>query len=208
MPQTQTGNLDRFFTSFVQLFCCNTERQKVPRKAPRPESSQEVKIRIGFDGKDSLVDPRNMNIKTTFGSYAVLLDSDNRLVPLKCDGSFVEPLDTSKRYVVVLNTFGSNKSSWDSMRKGKHKHRHHSHSHSKKKSKRKSSSKLKLKENPSAKYMLIEQKSSSKGCDSPLPLMAREYPSEEEALVEKFASNFVTKDFGVSISAEHLISSY
>lgn len=124
------------FWDVLKFLCCGASS----RKAPRTPDTQKVRIRVGFDGKDTLIDPSEINVKTTFGNYAVLLDSDNQVIPLKCDGSSVEPLDPAKRYVVVLNTHGSSKIKWDMAKKGntakgkhKHHHKHHSSKHSKSK---------------------------------------------------------------------------
>jgi len=92
----------------------------------------KVKIRLGFDGKDTLIDPKTLNVRATFGSYAVLLEnSNNRIIPLNRDGFALVPLDVRKRYVVVLNTHGSSQKKWEVQRGGKHKKKH-----SKKKSKK------------------------------------------------------------------------
>jgi len=206
MPQNaQMSKADSFSClAFLQLLCCGTIRHKGAGKAPK-EDTPTVKIRMGFDGKDAVVDARGMNVKATFGNFAVLLDSENRLVPLKCDGCPVEPLDTTKRYVVVVNTHGSSKSKWDTMRKtGKHKHKHshthththvHTHTHSSKKKKKKSSkNSVKMKETHSA--ITLGEKSSNGSDDysSAVPLISKE------------PETFATKDFGVSVSEDHLLT--
>jgi len=205
MPQNAA---DSSLLAFLQLLCCGTVRQK-GGKAPKSDTPT-VKIRMGFDGKDAVVDARGMNVKATFGNFAVLLDSENRLVPLKCDGCPVEPLDTQKRYVVVVNTHGSSKIKWDHMRqKGKHKHKHshshthththvHTHTHSGKKKKKKNKNSVKLKETAREGITLGEK--SSNGSDdesSAVPLIPK---GKEEP------ENFTTKDFGVSSSEDHLLT--
>lgn len=91
--------------SFLRLLCCGTSRRGGNAKSG---DAQKVKIRVGFDGKDTLMDPNNMNVKSTFGTFAVLLDyTTNEVVPLNGAGFVVEPLDTHRRYVVVVNTHGS-----------------------------------------------------------------------------------------------------
>jgi len=93
----------------------------------------KVKIRLGFDGKDTLIDPKTLNVRATFGCFAVLLEySNNRIIPLNRDGFALEPLDVRKRYVVVLNTHGSSQKKWDFQRGGKHKKKHSSKKKSKK----------------------------------------------------------------------------
>lgn len=100
----------------------------------------KVKIRVGFDGKDTLIDPTTLNVKATFGMFAVLLEyANNRVVPLDRDGFAGETLDPRKKYVIVLNTHGSSQKQWDVQRggngNGKHKKKHHS-KHKSKKSKK------------------------------------------------------------------------
>jgi len=204
MSQNISKASDSSFLAFLQLLCCGTVRQK-GGKAPKPDIPT-VKIRMGFDGKDATFDARGMNVKATFGNFAVLLDSENRLVPLKCDGSPVEPLDTQKRYVVVVNTHGSSKIKWDHRRqKGKHKHKHshshthththvHTHTHSSKKKKKKSKNSVKMKETGA---ITLGEKSSNGSDDysSVVPLISKEEPE-----------NFTNKDFGVSASEDHLIT--
>jgi len=116
--------------AFFQLLCgFNFGRKGERAKTP---DAMKVKIRIGFDGKDTLIDPTTLNVKATFGNYAVLLEySNNRIVPLTRDGFASEPLDLKRRYVIVLNTHGSSQKKWDVQRGGKHKKKH-----SKKKSKK------------------------------------------------------------------------
>jgi len=116
--------------SFLQLLCGFSSRKGEKVQTP---DNMKVKIRLGFDGKDTLIDPKTLNVKATFGCYAVLLEySNNRIIPLNKDGFALEPLDMRKRYVVVLNTHGSSQQKWDIQRGGKHKKKH---------SKKKSSSK-------------------------------------------------------------------
>jgi len=145
---------DKSCLAFLQLLCCGTIRGgKKGGSCAKVPDSEKVKIRVGFDGKDTLMDPHDLNVKTVFGSFAVLLEySSNQVVPLNSEGFVVgEPLDPRKRYVVVVNTHGSSKSKWDLLKKelkgGKHKH-----SSSKKKSK-KNSSKSKKDSNGVAKEM-------------------------------------------------------
>jgi len=111
--------------SFLQLFFCGTSSRKSGNT--KVSDALKVKIRIGFDGKDTLMDPTNMNVKSTFGMFAVLLDyTTNELVPLNGAGFLVEPLDTHKRYVVVVNTHGSSQKKWEYLRGdkgGRHKHK-------------------------------------------------------------------------------------
>jgi len=197
MAPPPSKTVDSSFLAFLQLLCCGTVRQKAG-KAPKPDTPT-VKVRMGFDGKDQVLDAREMNVKATFGNFAVLLDSENRLVPLKCDGSPVDPLDTQKRYVVVVNTHGSSKMKWDTMRqKGKHKHKHshththththvHTHTHSKKK-KKKSRNSIKMKETN------ILGKSSNGSDDSEAPLISKD------------PDTFSTKDFGASESEDQLLT--
>jgi len=124
--------------SFLQLLCCGTSSKR--NGGAKTSDAQKVKIRVGFDGKDTLMDPTNMNVKSTFGTFAVLLDySSNEVVPLNGAGFVVDPLDPRKRYVVVVNTHGSSQKKWEYLRGdrgGKHKHKHKKSS-SKKKSKSK-----------------------------------------------------------------------
>jgi len=112
--------------SFLQLLCCGTASRRSGNT--KGSDAQKVKIRIGFDGKDTLMDPNNMNVKSTFGTFAVLLDyTTNEVVPLNGAGFVVEPLDVSRRYVVVVNTHGSSQKKWEYLRgdkNGKHKHKH------------------------------------------------------------------------------------
>jgi len=111
--------------SFLQLLCCGTSRRRSGNT--KTSDANKVKIRVGFDGKDTLMDPTNMNVKATFGMFAVLLDyTTNEVVPLNGAGFVVEPLDTHRRYVVVVNTHGSSQKKWEYLRgdkNGKHKHK-------------------------------------------------------------------------------------
>lgn len=108
--------------SFLQLLCGFSSRKGEKARTP---DILKVKIRVGFDGKDTLIDPKSLNVKNTFGSFAVLLEySTNRVVPLNRDGYAGEPLDPLRRYVVVLNTHGSSQKQWDTARGGKHKRKH------------------------------------------------------------------------------------
>jgi len=85
----------------------------------------KVKIRVGFDGKDTLIDPATLNVKSTFGCFAVLLEySNNKIIPLDRDGFAGEPLDPRRRYVIVLNTHGSSQKKWDVLQGGKYKKKH------------------------------------------------------------------------------------
>lgn len=94
------------------------KRRKVPLK---PNATQEVFIRIklGWDGKETKFLARNLNINRTFGNFAILLDSHNHMVPLSKDGYPIEPLDPECRYMVLLNTIGSSKKKWDQIKKAK-----------------------------------------------------------------------------------------
>jgi len=116
--------------SFLQLLCGCPRRRGGSAKTP---DDMKVKIRVGFDGKDTLIDPATLNVKSTFGCFAVLLEySNNKIIPLNKDGFAGEPLDTRKRYVVVLNTHGSSQKKWDVHRGGKHKKKHSTNKKSKK----------------------------------------------------------------------------
>jgi len=146
-----------------------------------------------------LIDPYCVNVKKTFGCFAVLLDDRNQLVPLKSDGSAVEPLEVHRRYTVVANAHGSSKLKWDDMRqqKGKHKqHKQHKPRHSSSSS---SSNKKKKCSNGGGKHStsmtdvldLGVDKMTENGCDE----------LTMTALISKNASqptNFAIIDFGVS----------
>lgn len=144
--------------SFFSLLCCGTPRKNGSTKT---SDAQKVKIRIGFDGKDTPMDPTNMNVKSTFGTFAVLLDySTNEVVPLNGAGFVVEPLDPRRKYVVVVNTHGSSPKRWEYLRGDKHhgKHKHkHSHSRSKKKKSSKSKEKGKEKEKGAEEMDVLSQ---------------------------------------------------
>jgi len=166
--------------AFLQFLCCGTIRgdRKAASKLP---DSKKVKIRIGFKGKDTLMDPNNLNVKAVFGSFAVLLDySNNHVIPLNSEGFVVEPLDPRKRYVVVVNTHGSSKIKWDMLRvegkngKGKHKH-------SKKHKKSSKSTKSK------------KDESKSKG------------DKEMKIIVSGIVDDFTSKDFAAA-STQHLLT--
>jgi len=131
-------------SSSLKLFCCGTRRRR--RSAgTKVDDLNKVKIRMGFDGKDTLMDPNNMNVKAMFGMFAVLLDySTYEVVPLNGSGFVVEPLDTRRRYVVVVNTHGSSPQKWEDARGGHGKK--HKHKHSKKSKRSKSRDKEKEKE--------------------------------------------------------------
>jgi len=188
--------------AFFQVLCCGTTRRR--GKVVTPDSCK-VRIRIGFDGKDMLLDPNNVNVKKTFGSFSVLLDDRNQLVPLRSDGSAVEPLEVHRRYTVVVNTHGSSKFKWDDLRqKGKHKHKHKSrHSSSKKKKCSNGSGSGGVKGSSSMKDVLdmgAYEKTSENGCD--------EYIKSTEPLISKNATqptSFAAIDFGVASSQEMLI---
>lgn len=129
--------------SFLTLLFCGPRRRGGSTKTP---DSMKVKIRVGFDGKDTLIDPTTLNVKTTFGIFAVLLEyANNRVVPLDRDGFAGETLDPRKKYVIVLNTHGSSQKQWDVQRggNGKHKKKHHSKHKSKKSKKDKKENKEK-----------------------------------------------------------------
>eukprot|EP01111_Echinosteliopsis_oligospora_P017483 TRINITY_DN7596_c0_g1_i1.p1 TRINITY_DN7596_c0_g1~~TRINITY_DN7596_c0_g1_i1.p1 ORF type:complete len:238 (-),score=47.20 TRINITY_DN7596_c0_g1_i1:117-830(-) len=81
-----------------------------------PKIDKRVKIRVGWSGKDTLFEA-TVNIKATFGKYAVLLDKNNRVVPLSFEGFPCEVLARNQRYCVVLNTHGSSKQSWDKIQR-------------------------------------------------------------------------------------------
>lgn len=120
---------------FLQLLCGFSSRKGEKVQTP---DEMKVKIRLGFDGKDTLLDPKSLNVRATFGCFAVLLEySNNRIIPLNRDGFALEPLDVRKRYVVVLNTHGSSQKKWEVQRGGKHKTKHSSKKKSKKSKKHK-----------------------------------------------------------------------
>jgi len=105
---------------------CGARRRKT--SSTKTDDINKVKIRMGFDGKDTLMDPNNLNVKAMFGMFAVLLDySTYEVVPLNGSGYVVEPLDTRRRYVVVVNTHGSSPQKWEDARENrsgkKHKHK-------------------------------------------------------------------------------------
>eukprot|EP01113_Clastostelium_recurvatum_P000015 TRINITY_DN10005_c0_g1_i2.p1 TRINITY_DN10005_c0_g1~~TRINITY_DN10005_c0_g1_i2.p1 ORF type:complete len:267 (+),score=58.17 TRINITY_DN10005_c0_g1_i2:65-865(+) len=77
-----------------------------------------VRIRVGWKGKDLRLHP-NLNVKTTFGAFSILLDHNNNTVHLTKEGHPVTPLDPYARYVVVVNTLGTSKSKWDNLKEWK-----------------------------------------------------------------------------------------
>jgi len=174
--------------AFIYLIFCGVREKKT---APKIPDSEKVKIRVGFDGKDTLMDPHNINIKTMFGNFAVLLDSNNQVVPLNSEGFVAgDPLDPRKRYVVVVNTHGSSKTKWDILKNNGGKHHHKPHS-----SKKKSSKKDKKK---SSKKEKKDVKDSIDGGGEEMKLIAANGGGGDD--------DFTTKDFGIS-STEHLLTS-
>eukprot|EP01112_Ceratiomyxa_fruticulosa_P009385 TRINITY_DN2443_c0_g2_i1.p1 TRINITY_DN2443_c0_g2~~TRINITY_DN2443_c0_g2_i1.p1 ORF type:complete len:327 (+),score=84.17 TRINITY_DN2443_c0_g2_i1:214-1194(+) len=76
-----------------------------------------VRIKVGWEGKETRLSSEGLNITRMFGSFAVLLDSHNHIVPLNKEGFPVEPLTSDQRYLVMLNTAGSSKKKWDSLKR-------------------------------------------------------------------------------------------
>jgi isopentenyldiphosphate isomerase len=119
------------FSSYWKVWkwiCCGDPRKE---KHQEQVESQKVKVRLGFDGKETTVSP-NINFRATFGSYAVLLDSNYEVVPVKMNGEFAEPLDSKRKYIVVVNTHGSSPGKWERQKLKGRKHKRKSKKHSSK----------------------------------------------------------------------------
>src|SRR5687767_9168976 len=61
-----------------------------------------VYIKLGKDGKGTEFDENTINIKQTFGQYALLLNKKMEAVPLKPSGEPLEPLEPNGLYLVEL----------------------------------------------------------------------------------------------------------
>ena len=61
-----------------------------------------IKIRIGRNGKVTDFHSSVVNIKSTFGQFAVLLDSNKEMVPLNIRGEPLEPLNEDEVYIIDL----------------------------------------------------------------------------------------------------------
>lgn len=175
---------------FLQLlFCGGARPHRRSRKGSADSSDphKQVKIRVGFEGKDTLFSTDNLNVKTTFGQFAVLLDNaSNQLVPLHSNGSTLEPLTAGRRYVVVLNTHGSSAHKWEGLRKSGELSK--KHSGSKKHSKHGSDKKKRTK---SSKVKYDSMNADGSDCEVKEPLIQPEPPS----------TNFSTISFGVSMDS-------
>jgi len=95
------------------------KKRRVPAKLPNTAEEVFIRIKLGWDGKETKFLARNLNIVRTFGNFAILLDSHNHMVPLTKEGYPIEPLDPECRYMVLLNTIGSSKKKWDQIKKAK-----------------------------------------------------------------------------------------
>jgi len=196
---------------FLQLLFCGTVRQKGNKAASKDSEGDKVKIRVGFEGKDTVFSTENLNVKNTFGQYAVLLDyASNKLVPLHSNGSVMEPLEARKRYVVVLNTHGSSSHKWEDLRRGgspkKHHRKHGSGKHSGKKKRSSTGSKPSSPPKASNKH----EKSAEEAVKEPLLVQKEEdeedESEEEQKEQEQPTTNFATISFGVSSSMDSMIS--
>ncbi|GAM19652.1 hypothetical protein SAMD00019534_028270 [Acytostelium subglobosum LB1] len=65
-----------------------------------------TRIRLGFRGKDMWVETRGLNFHQTFGRYAVLMDSKDRIIPFSKNGELIEELDPDMTYKIVANRYG------------------------------------------------------------------------------------------------------
>ncbi|KAM9970960.1 hypothetical protein ACTFIR_002825 [Dictyostelium discoideum] len=102
------------FLSIIGFCCCFLCTFDNESQDYRENEMKEpmTKIRLGFRGKDTWINAEGVNFHQTFGVYSVLLDEDDQVIPLTKNGELFEPLDTSKKYKIVANRYGSSESKW------------------------------------------------------------------------------------------------
>jgi hypothetical protein len=81
----------------------------------------QVQVKLGREGKPTKWD-ENLNVKTSFGEYATLVDGCGKQIPLKSSGEPANPLNLKEVYTVQLHSGKKGRNVEDVIREAKMKY--------------------------------------------------------------------------------------